>query len=471
MASRSKIFAGAVLKGIRDRLSLTQAVFAEKLGVSVSYLSQLESDNRPLTIPILLRLSRDFGLDLDSLETHDLPKLADALRESLSDPLFTDEPAGLQEIKRAVAQAPSLAQRFVQLHRAYRQQIDRLQTIDDALGSHHAENALLPWDEVRDYFQAHDNYIHALDHAAETLMSEIDHSEGTSVALERILAERFGISLAVLPPDVPDIPIRRYDPTSRTLWMAARIPTETSNFLLAHQLALTAFADTLDRLVQEAGTLSGDASKLLRVGLANYAAGAMLMPYTHFAAMAQNDRHDVERLAQRFGVSFEQVCHRLSTLQRPGARGVPFFFVRVDLAGNITKRHSATRLQFARYGGTCPLWNVHEAVAAPGRTMVQLVETPDGVRYVSMAMGLIKKSGSFGLPDRRYAVALGCESSFASQFVYADGIAVETAPTTPIASSCRICPRSDCTQRAFPPVDRRMTVDPDLRNIVPYSFN
>src|SRR3546814_2014703 len=142
------------------------------------------------------------------------------------------------------------------------------------------------------------------------------------------------------------------------------------------------------------------------------------MPYGRFAEAAIAERHDVERLAQRFGVSFEQVCHRLSTLQRPGARGVPFFFLRVDMPGNITKRPSATRLQFARYCRTCPLWNVHEAVAAPGRILVQIVETPDGVRSVSMATGLVKASGSYSEPDRRFAVARGCEASFASQFVY-----------------------------------------------------
>lgn len=470
MSNRSKIFAGAVLKDIRDRLSLTQAIFAQKLGVSVSYLSQLESDSRPLTIPILLTLSRDFGLDLDSLETHDTPRLAAALRESLGDPLFADDPASVQEIKRAVAQAPSLARRFVDLHRAYRNQLDRLQTIDDAIGGNRAEGTMLPWDEVRDYFHDRDNYIHTLDAAAEALVSNLPAGRTIGAALEDLLASRHGITLALLPADSKGQALRRYDPASRKLLLAAGVPLATRNFLIAHQLALTAFAAQIDRLIEEAAPLSGDASKLLRVGLANYAAGALLMPYTQFAETALAERHDVERLAQRFGVSFEQICHRLSTLQRPGARGVPFFFVRVDLAGNITKRHSATRLQFARYGGTCPLWNVHEAVAAPGRILVQIVETPDGVRYVSMAMGLVKESGSYSEPDRRYAVALGCEASFAAQFVYADGLSVETAPATPIASSCRICPRLDCVQRAFPPVDRRMTVDPDVRRIVPYGF-
>ena len=186
-------------------------------------------------------------------------------------------------------------------------------------------------------------------------------------------------------------------------------------------------------------------------------------------AEARSVRHDIDRLAQSFGTSFEQTCHRLSTLQREDARGVPFFFCRVDMAGNITKRHSATRLQFARFGGACPLWIVHEAVAIPDRILVQLAETPDGVRYVSMAKGLVKPSGSYQRAPRRYAVALGCEAEHASEFVYADGLDLKAAPAaTRIGISCRICPRPDCDQRAFPPSDRPISVDPDSRGVVPY---
>jgi predicted transcriptional regulator len=206
----------------------------------------------------------------------------------------------------------------------------------------------------------------------------------------------------------------------------------------------------------------------LSVGLANYAAGALLMPYARFRDEARAVRHDIDRLRHSFGVSFEQACHRLSTLQRPGLRGVPFFFCRVDMAGNITKRHSATRLQFARFGGACPLWIVHEAVAIPDRILVQLAETPDGVRYVSMAKGLVKPSGRFDRAPRRYAVALGCEADHAREFVYADGLT--QANPTKIGVSCRLCPRPDCDQRAFPPSDREIAVDPDRRNVVPYRI-
>jgi predicted transcriptional regulator len=194
-----------------------------------------------------------------------------------------------------------------------------------------------------------------------------------------------------------------------------------------------------------------------------------LMPYTAFLAAADDQRHDLERLSDLFDSSIEQVAHRLSTLQRPGAKGVPFFFVRVDQAGTVTKRHSATRLQFARFGGACPLWNVHKAFETPGRFLRQLAETPDGVRYVCLARDVSKSGGAFGAPTRRYAIGLGCEIAHAGKLVYADGLDLRGG-FEPIGISCRICERPDCHQRSVPPLEKRLSVDPDKRGVVPYGI-
>ncbi|MEY4698010.1 MAG: hypothetical protein RIT14_2438, partial [Pseudomonadota bacterium] len=177
----------------------------------------------------------------------------------------------------------------------------------------------------------------------------------------------------------------------------------------------------------------------------------------------------LERLADRFGASIEQVAHRLSTLQRPGAKGIPFFFVRVDQAGTITKRHSATRLQFARFGGACPLWNVHRAFEAPGQFLRQLAETPDGVRYLCLARDVSKSGGAFLAPVKRYAIGLGCEVQHAGALVYSDGLDLK-GRFEPIGISCRICERIDCHQRSVPPLERRLHVDPDKRGLLPYEI-
>ena len=214
------------------------------------------------------------------------------------------------------------------------------------------------------------------------------------------------------------------------------------------------------------------ARSIAKIGLANYFAGAALLPYTPFLAAAQETRHDLEELADRFGASIEQVAHRLSTLQRPGAKGIPFFFVRVDQAGTITKRHSSTRLQFARFGGACPLWNVHRAFESPQRIIRQRAETPDGKRYLCLAWANEKRAGGFRQPTRRYAYALGCEIDHASQLVYSDDLDIgKEAAFDPIGVSCRTCERRNCTQRSVPPIAAEISITPDDRNVVPYEIN
>jgi len=200
-----------------------------------------------------------------------------------------------------------------------------------------------------------------------------------------------------------------------------------------------------------------------RIGLGNYVAGALLTPYRRFAAAAREQRHDVEQLAAHFGASLEQICHRLSTLQRPGHRGVPFYFVRLDYAGNITKRHSATRFRFARFGGACPLWNVHDAVASPDRFLVQVASMPDGDRYLCVARAVVKRSESYLAPDRRYVLGFGCEIAHAHELVYSEGLDLK-------GHAARICERDDCAQRAFPPVDRRLSVPQHERRTVPFRL-
>ncbi|MAL24610.1 MAG: XRE family transcriptional regulator [Croceicoccus sp.] len=462
-----RIFAGKTLRALRSRRGMRQAEMAGTLGISVSYLSQLESDDRPLTPPLIAALTRHFDLRLDDLGGDSSDKRAEALRRAASDPIFA-EPLGEDAAARAVRQQPHLADRFVALHTAYRQAGERLQMLDEALESGEpAQSGRLPWEEVRDWFHGAGNYIDTLDRGAEALAARIagDAPSPVEAALAGF-AEGLGLTIRE-----GEAGLRHYDPARRELTLDPAQPAETRRFQLAWQLAGIALADEIAFVTDRSGLASPGARQLLRIGLGNYAAGALLMPYERFRAAALVERHDIDRLRQRFAVSFEQACHRLSTLQRDGARGIPFFFCRVDMAGNITKRHSATPLQFARFGGACPLWIVHEAVAIPDRILTQLAETPDGGRYVSMAKGLVKPSGSYARPPRRYAVALGCEAKDAADFIYADGLDVAAkGAATPIGISCRLCPRENCDQRAFPPGDRAIVVDPGGRGVVPYRF-
>ncbi len=463
--TKRRIFAGEKLKAIRAAHDLRQSEMADRLGISVSYLSQIEHDDRPLTPALLESLARQFPLDWEEVEEDATTRRLAALREASADPLFAN-PLSTEQLARIAEQQPALSDQFIALHQAYLHAGQRLQIVDEALSADNAGGARLPWEEVRDWFHNAGNYVDVLDRAAEKLALTLAGSAPTPAieGLELYLRNALSVSLIY----AGNSGLRDYDPTMGHLVIDQSQPTESQRFQLAHQLAALALRDEISQVVETAKLRTPASRQLLSIGLANYAAGALLMPYARFRDEARAVRHDIDRLRQRFGVSFEQACHRLSTLQRPAARGVPFFFCRVDMAGNITKRHSATRLQFARFGGACPLWIVHEAVAIPDRILVQLAETPDGVRYVSMAKGLVKPSGSYARQPRRYAVALGCEIEHAREFIYADGLAQTAA--TPIGVSCRLCPRPDCDQRAFPPSDRDIKVDPDRRGVVPYRI-
>jgi predicted transcriptional regulator len=317
---------------------------------------------------------------------------------------------------------------------------------------------------VRDFFHYCDNYIDAVDHAAERFAEK---AGGNLDAHIRAAFDDLGIAVRY----ADDAGIRRFDAGRKELTLSPRTAPETQRFQLLHQYALIAQNRLLEATLDLARFQTDTARSIAKVGMANYYAGAVLMPYARFMEAADETRHDLEQLAVRFGASIEQVAHRLSTMQRPGAKGIPFFFVRVDQAGTITKRHSATRLQFARFGGACPLWNVHQAFEMPGRFLRQLAETPDGVRYLCLARDVSKSGGSFHAPTRRFAIGLGCEVQHASAVVYADGMDIGTATAyQPIGISCRICERTNCHQRSVPPLERHLRIDPDQRGTLPYEI-
>lgn len=466
---REKLFIGPRLRGLRQGRGWTLEVCAARLGLSPSYLSQIEANQRPVTARVLIDAMRVFEVDAAALDAADDQRLIADLREAVADLVGGAQAPGLSEIKQVVGNAPHFARAYLALHRAHRQLDERLKQTEEAvsLDERVAASALLPYEEVRDFFHYKDNYIHALDAAAEALAEDLALAEGGGeAALELHLTRRLGVrversrELNLL---------RHYDPEARILVLGAAQPAATRSFQMAYQIAAMTLADVVEAELEAASFRSQSAAQVCRTGLLNYAAGALLLPYGNFRETARKVRHDIEQLGLIFQVSLEQVFHRLSTLQRPGARGVPFYFVRLDRAGNITKRHSATRFQFARFGGTCPMWNVHDAFSRPDAWMVQLAEMPDGLRYVCVAKGVVKPSGAYLEADRRYALGLGCEVQYADQLVYADGLDL-SGPSAPIGVSCRICERSDCSQRAFPPVDRRFEVLENDRRWVPFKL-
>lgn len=465
MSAPAKLYAGVKLREIRARLKLTQAEYAARLGVSLSYLSQMENNHRPISARVVLALAQELGTDVTELAAGSTERMVADIREALADPVFGPAPP-LGDIQLLASNAPNLARAFLTLHRELRETQERLAQVNEALGREDAPLAPLPWEEVRDFFHYCDNYLDAIDRAAESFATRLG-DRGHRPALAAWLEARHGITLAA----EPGAPLRRFDPEARRLTLAAHSAAPTQTFQILHQVALLDHGDLLEATLDLARFRTDAARAICKTGLANYFAGSALLPYERFLDRAQGFRHDLEALAGAFDASIEQVGQRLSTLQRPGAKGVPFFFVRVDQAGTITKRHSATRLQFARYGGGCPLWNVHQAFETPGRFLRQLAETPDGARYLCLARDVSKPGGDFRAPVRRYAIGLGCETAHAGALVYADDLDLRNdAAYQPIGVSCRICERRNCHQRALPPLERPLVVDPNARDLLPYRI-
>jgi predicted transcriptional regulator len=279
------------------------------------------------------------------------------------------------------------------------------------------------------------------------------------------------MNVQVMPVEFMGQLIRRFDRHSNRLFLSEALPPATRNFQIAYQICLLEHAGLLEEIAARAPTSQPETKRLLRISLANYFAGAVLMPYEKFLRAAEKKRYDIELLCQRFDASYEQVCHRLTTLQRPSMPGVPFFFLRIDPAGNVSKRLSAGGFHFARFGGACPRWNVHEAFRTPGKIVTQVIEMPDRTRYFSVSRTVDGVNGGFAEPLTQFAIGLGCEISHADRIVYADGWNLgELRTVTPIGVTCRLCERVGCAQRAFPPLSRSLIVDESLKTVSPFMF-
>ncbi|CUX44720.1 Helix-turn-helix domain protein [compost metagenome] len=465
-----KLFIGRKVRGLRENARATQAQFAERLGISASYLNQIENNQRPVSASVLVTLVEKFQLDMAELATGESDRLVSAVREALKDPLFMNYEPGLQELKLIAQNAPGFAHALLRAHQAYRQNSEQLVQLDDRLGRGTAQVERTPYEEVRDFFHFVDNYVAEIDLLAEELAEELEIEGGETYGiLAAHLRNRYGIHITRT--EAAGGLIRHFDPAGKTLALSSYMAAPTRCFQLALQIAQLHAGATVDRVLAGAGFRNVEAAEICRIGLHNYFAAALILPYGQFHRAAQELRHDLELLAVRFGASLEQVAHRLSTLQRPGMKGVPIFFAKIDRAGNITKRHSATRLQFARFGAACPLWNIHQAFESSDRIVRQLAETPDGVRYLSIATQIEKAGAGFDTERPRYAIALGCEISHAQNFVYADTLDLGNAASfKPIGISCRVCERVDCVQRAVPPLKRKLHFDHLSRGALPYRI-
>ncbi|MGW5073668.1 acetate metabolism transcriptional regulator RamB [Rhodococcus sp. NPDC004095] len=466
----AKTFVGARLRQLRTERGMSQAALAKTLEISASYLNQIEHDVRPLTVPVLLRITEMFGVDTTFFSSQDDTRLIAELREvALDQEMGID--ADPQELAEMVSAHPSLARAVVNMHRRYRNTTAQLAAatedrFSDGSGS---GSITMPHEEVRDYFYQRQNYLHELDTAAEDLTARMRFHRG-DVAGE--IAKRLQVThdvQIVQRIDLGEGVLHRFDSEARVLEISPHLSGGQKVFKFAAELAYLECGDLIEKLVDE-GNFTSDASRsLAKLGLANYFAAATVLPYSQFHEIAEDFRYDIERLSAFFSQSYETICHRLSTLQRPKLRGVPFSFVRVDRAGNMSKRQSATGFHFSTSGGTCPLWNVYESFAYPGKIMTQIAQMPDGRSYLWIARTVERRATRYGQPGKTFAIGLGCELRHAHRTVYADGLNIESdAAATPIGAGCRVCERINCPQRAFPPLGKELDINEHRSSVSPY---
>ncbi|WP_439329834.1 short-chain fatty acyl-CoA regulator family protein [Comamonas guangdongensis] len=479
---------GVRLRSLRAERGMTQAALAQALELSPSYLNQIEQDQRPLTVAVLLKIHKVLGVDIQQFSEDEEARLLAQLRDVLAAMPQPEGSVPLPELREVASRLPQLAQALLAMHRRHLADAERLEALSARLGDGRAEleeggspaggrpaepARQMPFEAVRDFFFAHRNHFDALDRSAEVLAKQAREQGGS---LQEWLQYRLQARHNVLVLRSADRPgsrengHRRFDAATRTLYVAPQLRPAQQAFQLATQLALLEFDARIEEQLQSAHWQDEATRRLARMGLANYVAGAFILPYGEFLQAAESLQYDIDLLARRFGVGFETVCHRLSTLQRAEAPGVPFFFIRVDRAGNISKRQSATHFHFSKTGGTCPLWVVYEAFTQPGRIVPQLASMPDGRVYLWIARTISHAGQGWGAPGKTFSIGLGCDLQHAARLVYSKGLDLRNLDAaTPIGMGCKVCERSACPQRAFPFVGKPLRVNENESGFVPYG--
>lgn len=460
---------GAKVRAFRRREGLTQTDLAARLEISPSYLNLIEHNQRPLPAHLLVRVAQLFRVDLDAFADDSHTRLADDLQEVFGDPIFEEHALTTSDM-RELAENSAAARAVLALYRAYRESLDSHRALAtdvfDGQRFHGLDPTHLPSEEVSDVIQQATNYFPELERAAEEVAARAVLNRADMYrSMVAYLEGRHGITVALAPISRERGAVRRYDPGTRTVALSEVLAPWSRQFQVAHQIGLLDAGEAIDAILLRSENLltTTESKKLCRIALANYFAAALLMPYDEFLRMAEAVRYDIELLQHHYTASWEQVCHRLTTLRRAGAAGVQFHFVRVDIAGNISKRFSGTGIRFARFSGSCPRWDVHAAFLTPGRVRTQLSKMPDGTAYFCVAR-TIRKSYGYASGDALMAVGIGCPVKEARQLVYADGYELDNLDAAvPIGTTCRLCERMDCDQRAFPPLQARLSIDENVR--------
>ncbi|WP_235927526.1 helix-turn-helix domain-containing protein [Sandarakinorhabdus rubra] len=457
VGSGRKIFAGARVRRLRVQRGLTQTRMAGDLGVSVSYLNLIERDQRPLSAGFLLRLAQAYDLDLRSLTGGEDGELVDDLSKLFTDPRLIGIDVPRSELRDLASRSPAIAHALL-----------RLAAASPAVAPEPPPPG--PIAAVTRMIDAAGNYFPALDEAAERLADELRLSgpDLNAAVVDRLRA-RHAITVRALPLEVMPGHLRRLDLHARQLLLSESLDAASRGFAAAVQLVLIELKAEIADTIAAAGISDPLDTRAATVAMGKYAAAATLMPYARFLAACEATGYDVELLQARFGRGLEQVAHRLTTMSRPGARGVPFFFLRVDRAGTVSKRFAPNGPSPLPAIGGCALWHLYHAFDRPGEIRRQLVEMEDGQRFLTLARTIRTAALPWGVPRPGFAIGIGCDVAHAAALSWSAGLDLG-GPATPIGPGCAACHRAACRQRGAPPAGAHLAFDERQRVLTPFRF-
>lgn len=471
--SRKALFMGPRLKRVRRDLGLTQANMAADLDISPSYVALMERNQRPVTADLLLKLASTYRIDIASLAEDDSDDLARRLQATLRQPIFADIDLPALDSADIATSYPGFAEALLRLHTAFTEEQMAHAQRRELAATGDAVHGVDPVGEARAFLAARRNSFPALDDHAADVAQDLagdrprDDTVWTDALVARLI-RKHGQKVRFTDPDLILGSLRWHDRHREQVLISNRLDHPGRRFQLALQIGLLEAREVIAAQLAD-GRFSGEnARRLASRALLGYWSSALLMPYRPFLRAARQTRHDIETLCRRFGASFEQIAHRLTNLGRPGEEGVPFFFLRIDRAGNVSKRLDGAGFPFARTGGSCPLWNVHSVFDQPGRIQPQWLELPEGERFLSIARTVEAGGGAWDAPRATRAIALGCPAEHASHIIYADTLREERP--TPIGVACRLCHRPHCIARAAPPIGREMRPDDNRDTGIPFAF-
>ena len=463
---------GHKIKTKRRKLGISQAKLSEKISISPSYLNLIESGKRKVNVDLLLKLTNELGIEISDISKKTDSNLYQNLMDLLGDNLFENLDITNFEIKELVNTNPLIAKALIKLGDNYKEKNQDIVSKVENISGKFIDNRKnsFPGEVISDFIQENENYFPKLEEFATNFYNKIQTNNRVGYSsISEYLTSKHKIEVKDIIPDEKKPFTKQFDPVKKTFLLSDYLTLETKKLFTAAQVVQLEGNEIIDEYLNSFSFPNEESKKLSKIALLNYTGAAIIMPYKRFYEECINERYDVELLQNTFATSFEQVAHRITCLQDPKMKGIPFHMLRADVAGNISKRFSLSGIEIPRYGGACPRWNIYKAFTMPGKINAAVSKMPNGEKYVCIARTVEKGIGKHGMFKSLLSIGLGCQAKYAKDFVYADSLNLNDKKTeTPIGVNCRTCDRMDCQQRAFPPLHKKFDIDLNKRGISVY---